>query len=51
LVIYRTDALARIHGGDERESIDDLARGSAWCEPPIRRSAGEAFRFTIPRAR
>ncbi|MEZ5892935.1 MAG: M20/M25/M40 family metallo-hydrolase [Parvularculaceae bacterium] len=38
--IYHSDDLARIHGNDERVLIEDLARGAAWYETVIRRTAG-----------
>lgn len=38
--IYRSDDLQRIHGADERVSIDDLTRGAAWYEKLIRKAAG-----------
>ncbi len=37
--IYQSDDLARIHGNDERISIEDLARGAAWYELLLRQSA------------
>lgn len=38
--IYHSDDLKRIHGTDERIKIEDLARGAAWYEELLRRSAG-----------
>lgn len=38
--IYRSDDLRRIHGANERLMIEDLARGAAWYEALIRRTAG-----------
>lgn len=38
--VYRSDDLRRIHGTDERALIDDLARGAAWYEALIRKTAG-----------
>lgn len=37
--IYHGDDLKRIHGTDERVMIEDLARGAAWYEALLRRTA------------